>query len=242
MMITPPRASRRVTVRTPAAREALVDALARDARALLAALDGKELPALLTRAAALLASVTGQDLDEGADGVFRIARRVAADRIISTVDPEARHGHKTPARGFDGCKGHVAIDPEAELITATAVTAGNTGDAVAAAVCSPPTCPPEQARPAPGRPLPQTRWPPLFPLPLPALPGPGPGPGEAGETAGQPAAGDEEQLAVYGDAAYGAGELLDTLEQVGADIYCKAQPPATGSPRMPSESTWRPGR
>ena len=42
-------------------------------------------------------------------GVFRIARRVAKDRVISTVDPEARHGHKTAARGFDGYKGHAAI-------------------------------------------------------------------------------------------------------------------------------------
>src|SRR5664279_5464354 len=40
-------------------------------------------------------------------GVFRIARRVARDRVISTVDPETRHGHKTAARGFDGYKGHI---------------------------------------------------------------------------------------------------------------------------------------
>jgi transposase len=82
------------------AREALVDALARDGRALLGALDGRELAPALTEAARLLAAVLGQDLDEGEDGVFRIARRVAKDRIISTVDPEARHGHKTAARGW----------------------------------------------------------------------------------------------------------------------------------------------
>jgi len=100
---------------------------------LLAALDGKELSSLLAQAAALLASVTGQDLDQGADGVFRIARRVAKDRIVSTAGPGARHGHKTSARGFDGYKGHVAVDPDAELITATAVTPGNAGDAAVAA-------------------------------------------------------------------------------------------------------------
>jgi hypothetical protein len=44
------------------------------------------------------------------------------------VDPQARHGHKTSHRGFDGYKGHIAVDPDVELITATAVTAGNTGD------------------------------------------------------------------------------------------------------------------
>ena len=70
-----------------AAREELVDALARDAHALLAALEGRELDPVLAQAAALLATVTGQDLEESAGGVFRIARRVARDRVISTVDP-----------------------------------------------------------------------------------------------------------------------------------------------------------
>jgi len=45
-----------------------------------------------------LATVLGQDLDTGDDGVFAIARRVAKDRVISTVDPQTRHGHKTSAR------------------------------------------------------------------------------------------------------------------------------------------------
>jgi len=77
--------------------------------------------------------VLGQDLEERDDGVFAIARRVAPDRVISTVDPETRHGHKTAAHSFDGFKAHVAIDPDAELVTATAVTAGNVGDGVPAA-------------------------------------------------------------------------------------------------------------
>lgn len=115
-----------------AAREALVDALARDGRAVLAVLDGRELGDAIKRAATLLATVMGQDLEQREDGMFRIARRVAPDRVISTVDPEARHGHKTASRGFDGYKGHIAIDPESEVITATEVTAGNAGDASAA--------------------------------------------------------------------------------------------------------------
>ena len=113
----------------PAAREALVDALARDAMALVAALDGRELGAEVDNAARLLATVVGQDLDHDSDGVFRIARRVAKDRVISTVDPEARHGHKTSARGFDGYKGHLALDPDSEIVTATEVSAANAGDA-----------------------------------------------------------------------------------------------------------------
>jgi hypothetical protein len=36
--------------------------------------------------------------------------------VISTVDPDARHGHKTSARGFDGYKGHAALDPDSEII------------------------------------------------------------------------------------------------------------------------------
>jgi hypothetical protein len=115
-----------------AAREALVDALAKDAHALLGVLGGRELGAELAQAAALLATVTGQDLEQDAGGVFKIARRVAADRVISTVDPDARHGHKTSGRGFGGCKGHIAVDPDSEIITAAGATPGNSGDAEAA--------------------------------------------------------------------------------------------------------------
>jgi hypothetical protein len=115
-----------------AAREALVDALARDGYAVLALLHNRSLSEPVKSAGALLATVLGQDLEQREDGIFRIARRVAPDRVISTVDPEARHGHKTAARGFDGYKGHIAIDPDSEIITATEVTAGNVGDAVPA--------------------------------------------------------------------------------------------------------------
>jgi len=204
-----------------AAREALVDALARDARAVLAALDGQELGPVLAQAGQLLAAVTGQDLDEGADGVFRIARRVAKDRIISTVDPQARHGHKTSARGFDGYKGHVGIDPDAELITATAVTPGNTGDADVAAG--------------------------LLAGDLPGVAEPAAGDERAGPCAGEPEAAaaqggapvagpGREPPAVYGDAAYGTGELLDALEQAGADIYCKVQPPVAPGGRFTKDA------
>jgi hypothetical protein len=180
------------------AREELIDALAKDAHALLGALDGRELSAGEAQAGALLAAVVGQDLDEVEDGVFRIARRVAKDRIISTVDPDARHGHKTSARGFDGYKGHVAVDPDSELITATTVTAGNVGDghAVDALLAD------ELAN--------------VDDL----------------STEDEPAAGSErspatpdEPLSVYGDSAYGAGSVLDTLEQADTEIMCKVQSP-----------------
>jgi len=113
----------------PAARDALIDSRARDGYACLALLDGRRLSEEVTQAGELLATVLGQDLETTDDGTLRIARRVAPDRIISTVDPQARHGHKTAARGFDGYKGHAAIDPDSEIITDTVVTPGNAGDA-----------------------------------------------------------------------------------------------------------------
>jgi hypothetical protein len=115
------------------ARDDLVDALARDGYAALVVLEGRELDAVVAAAGELLATVLGQDLETSEDGVFGIARRVAPDRVISIVDPEARHGHKTSARGFDGYKGHVAVDPDSEIITDTTVTPGNAGDASVAA-------------------------------------------------------------------------------------------------------------
>jgi hypothetical protein len=113
-------------------RQELIDSRARDAFACLALLDGRELSVAVADAAQLLATVVGQDLEQTDDGVFRIARRVAKDRVISTVDPDARHGHKTVSRGFDGYKGHVAVDPDSEIVTDTVVTPGNVGDAAVA--------------------------------------------------------------------------------------------------------------
>jgi hypothetical protein len=70
-----------------AARAALVDARARDAHAVLEVLQGRRLPTAVAEAARLLAAVVGQDLEQAGDGSFHIARKVAADRTISTVDP-----------------------------------------------------------------------------------------------------------------------------------------------------------
>jgi hypothetical protein len=92
----------------PAAREQLVDALFRDGYRALGALRGLRLGPEVAQAAELLATVIGQDIEETADGRFAIAQGVAPDRVISVVDPQARHGHKSNARGFDGYKGHVA--------------------------------------------------------------------------------------------------------------------------------------
>jgi hypothetical protein len=177
----------------PAAREELVGALARDAHALLTALDGQELDPVLAQAAGLLASVTGQDLEQDTAGVFTIARRVAPGRVISTVDPDARHGHKTSARGFDGYKGHIAADPDSEIITATQATPGNSGDAEVA----------------------ESLLADLFG---------GDQDTATGQDSGSAAAAGEGQPAVYGDAAYGSGELIGRLDDAGAYNGIKCQP------------------
>jgi len=234
------------------AREALIDSRAKDAFACLALLDGRELGGEAAEAAELLATVVGQDLDETEDGSFRVARRVAKDRVISTVDPEARHGHKTQARGFDGYKGHVAVDPDSEIITNTAVSAGNAGDASVAGELiddltddrtaddgtvdhgtSPGRAGASKANGRGGG------------------GGKGRGPGrktnkDAARTrraearrigrqaklqrrqARQAATdGPEVRATVYGDAAYGTGEFLDQLAEHGIDSRCKTQPPTT---------------
>lgn len=110
------------------AREQLVDELVRDCLFALSVLEGEELTGAVKDAADLLALVAGQDTEQGDDGVFRIARKVAKDRIISTVDPEARHGHKSKARRFDGYKTHLSVDPDSELIDEVVVTPANTPD------------------------------------------------------------------------------------------------------------------
>ena len=116
-----------------AARDELVTVLVNDALALLAALDveaiteGGGKPA---EAVALLALVAGQDVEpaedsDGTDGRWRIARKTAPDRMISTVDPDARHAHKTRERRQDGFKAHIVIEPDTGLTTAVKLTKTN---------------------------------------------------------------------------------------------------------------------
>ena len=78
----------------------LVDALVGDAHRLLGHLPEQELGPAVAEAVALLALIAGQDVEpvedsDGTDGRWRIAQQVAPDRVISTVDPDARHAHKT---------------------------------------------------------------------------------------------------------------------------------------------------
>jgi hypothetical protein len=103
-------------------RIAPVCTLVNDANALVMALGGQELEESATSAVGLLALVAGQDVEpaegsDGTDGRWRIARRVAADRVISVNDPQARHTRKSAENRRDGYRARVAAEPETGIIT-----------------------------------------------------------------------------------------------------------------------------
>jgi transposase len=109
-----------------AARDVLVSALVEDALRIVAAFADMPVDENGGQALALLALIAGQDVEpaedsDGTDGRWRIARKVAPNRVISTVDTEARHVHKTVHSRQDGYKGHVAVEPETGLFTAVAL-------------------------------------------------------------------------------------------------------------------------
>jgi transposase len=195
-----------------AARTELIDRLARDGLALLAALEGRLLPAPVTDAAELVATVIGQDLEADESGTFRIVRGVAADRVISTVDPDARHGRKSTSGKFDGYKGHVAIDPDSEIITDAAAGPANAGDGQMTGrmtadlddttghdSANSNTDTDDTDRDDTDRDDGTD--------------------GTDGDEPGGPA--------VYGDAAYGSGDQLAELDERGIDAKVKCQPPSS---------------
>ena len=177
----------------PAARDALVSALVTDANALVEALKDAELDEGAASAVALLALVAGQDVEpaegsDGTDGRWRIAQKVAGDRVVSTVDPDARHTRKSPEARRDGYRAHVAADPETGIITGEKLTraAGeeNSDPAVAEEFLAAETGPAARA-------------------------GGEPAPGMGGQDG---AGGDrDEPLAWYGDSAYGTGDLRGAI-------------------------------
>jgi IS5 family transposase len=117
----------------PADRDRLISELVDDANELVWAAEDLTLTEAQADAVALLALVAGQDVEPGdGPGRWRIAQRTAPDRVISTVDPEARHAHKTRRAYRDGYKAHVAAEPDTGLITACDIGPGNSGDAEAA--------------------------------------------------------------------------------------------------------------
>ncbi len=181
----------------PCAREALVDELVRDAWCALAVLEGEVLAPQVAEAAELLATVAGQDVEE-VEGRFRIRRGVAPDRVISVVDPQARHGRKSHHGHFDGYKTHLAVDPDTELVTEVAVSPANVPDATVARELLP------ELDEAPGR---------------------EPAPPQAGDDGsdGEPG-GSDSGITVVADSAYGSGATRAVLGEAGARLVVKAPP------------------
>jgi len=192
-----------------AAREELVSALVNDALALLAGLDVDAITAAGGKAAeavTLLALVAGQDVEpaegsDGTDGRWRIARKTAPDRVISTVDPEARHAHKTRERRQDGFKAHLAVEPDTGLTTAAALTKvngpENSDAAVGAALLDQ-----DPTLPAPADHISEINE--------------GGEDGEQVEVLGE--------VEVLGDSAYGSGEMLHRLDQARRKATIKPWP------------------
>jgi Transposase DDE domain/Transposase domain (DUF772) len=205
----------------PAAKDALVSALVSDANALVAAFSEVKLDERAASAVALLALVAGQDVEpaegsDGTDGRWRIARKVAEDRVISTVDPDARHTRKSPEARRDGYRAHLAADPETGIITGEKLTraAGteNSDPAVAEEFLAA-AAGQEDSGAAAGE--------------SPAAGGQ-PGPGAAGHDGGSSiGAGDdpgEEPPAWYGDSAYGTGDLRGAISDAGHTAVIKPKP------------------
>jgi IS5 family transposase len=191
----------------PAAKDALVSALVNDANALVAALQDRDLDERAASALALLALVAGQDVEpgegsDGTDGRWKIACKVAGDRVISTVDPDARHTRKSSEARRDGYRAHVAADPETGIITDEKLTGAagtaNSDPAVAAEFLA------AEGDAARGG--------------MTASPGPaGTGGPDDGAAAGR-------DLSWYGDSAYGTGDLRGAICDAGHAAVIKPRP------------------
>ena len=118
-----------------AAKRALLSQLVADAQVALALADRARTTqatgadAELTAARALLAELVLQDIEtDPDDGSPRLRQSTASDRIVSTTDPQMRHGRKSAAQRFDGYKATVVAEAEAGVILATDVRAANAPD------------------------------------------------------------------------------------------------------------------
>jgi transposase len=118
--------------REKAERERMLTRVAEDAERALRAVEHSEGlldDEAISDAHQLLRELIGQDFDIDDDGVPRLHRGTRADRIISTVDPEMRHGRKSQHQRFDGFKLSAAVTNTPEpLITAVKVAPASEQD------------------------------------------------------------------------------------------------------------------
>jgi hypothetical protein len=131
-------------------RERMLTRVAQDAERALRAVeqaDGLLDDERVADAYRLLRELVGQDFDVDDDGVPRLHRGTASDRIISTVDPEMRHGRKSQHQRFDGYKlSATATNTSEPLITAVEVAPASAQDGPQAKELV--DCQPERRRPA----------------------------------------------------------------------------------------------
>jgi hypothetical protein len=93
--------------REKAERERMLTRVAQDAERALRAVEqagGLLDDEQVAEAHRLLRELVGQDFDVDDDGVPRLHRGTRSGRVISTVDPEMRHGRKSSQTRFDGYK------------------------------------------------------------------------------------------------------------------------------------------
>ncbi len=112
------------------ARQELLNDLVYDAVSVLRAglsFEDTELQGLIEQ----LARLVGQDVEVSEDGTGKLIEGVCADRQVSVVDPEMRHGRKSKSRKFNGYKGTVTADARSGVITAVHVMAANEHDSAA---------------------------------------------------------------------------------------------------------------
>jgi transposase len=118
--------------REKAARERMLTRVAQDAERALQAVErceGMLAQESVADAHRLLRELIGQDFDVDEDGVPRLYRGTRSDRIISTVDPQMRHGRKSQHQRFDGFKLSAAVtNTPVPLITAVDVAPASVQD------------------------------------------------------------------------------------------------------------------
>ena len=109
------------------ARAELINDLFADATTIIDACAGVD-DEMLAQHVELLRIVAAQDVEDDDNGAVRVRQGVASDRTISTVDRDARHGHRSRKDRYDGYKLHVSTDTESDLITAIDATKATVHD------------------------------------------------------------------------------------------------------------------
>ncbi|MEZ4240435.1 MAG: transposase [Myxococcota bacterium] len=105
-----------------AERNALLTKEVRDADRLPRLVRRIKLDAAAEEALEFLAKVAHQDVAQLPDGTYKIVRGTASGRIVSSQDPEARHGRKSESQPITGFKTHALATATSLFVTGIDVT------------------------------------------------------------------------------------------------------------------------